>query len=105
MEVELQQKLLSTRAELQAVQARMAAAEQRKKLLAVTESHVKKEQNQDRLWQAVGRTFVSVSTDQHEKDTEEHAKEIDGQIEALKKKEVYYATTLEKMMLALKTSD
>lgn len=105
MEVELQQKLLSTRAELQAVQARMAAAEQRKKLLAVTESHVKKEQNQDRLWQAVGRTFVSVSTEQHEKDTEERAKEIDEQIEALKKKEVYYATTLEKMMLALKTSD
>lgn len=105
MEVELQQKLLSTRAEHQAVRARLATAEQQKKLLAVTESHVKNEQNQDRVWQSVGRMFVSVSTEQHEKDTKERAKEIEQQIDALKKKETYYATTVEKMMLALKTSD
>ncbi|GMM52866.1 hypothetical protein DASB73_038290 [Starmerella bacillaris] len=97
---EMQERLLSTRAELQAVRARIAALRRSKQTMVLSQSQVGVETD-NRVWQGVGKMFKSISVDDFNNNVNDRTKQIDDQIEALAKKETYYATTLDKLLLAI----
>lgn len=99
--MDMQPKILQTRSGLGAVRARIAAINRTKQMLDMTELQASADSN-GRVWQGIGKMFRSTNLDDYRQNNEAQAKNLNEQIEALKKKEVYFATTLDKMILATK---
>lgn len=96
----MQARILATRAELQAVKARIAAAKQNKRMTELTTEQITKDPGQGQIWQGAGRMFFKTSRSDYEKENESRQRELDEQLSSLSKKELYYNTTLEKMIQA-----
>lgn len=97
---ELQQHLLKARAELQAVKAREAALQRSKQLAELTRRQVAAE-SPGTVWQGVGKMFKQIPVAEFDERVDARTQDLDAQLEALKKKEQYFATTLDKLMLAI----
>lgn len=98
---DMQQRMLETQGELQSVRARLSTLQQSKKVLALAQAHVSEKEDVTKVWQGVGKMFLAVSKDNYADETAAQIKSYDEQVSSLEKKELYYKTTLDKMLLAV----
>lgn len=99
----MQDRIAAARAELQAVRARIAAAKQSKRMTELVTKQIQNEPNEGDIWQGAGRMFFKTSRNDYKKECETKQKELDKQLSSLSKKELYFNTTLEKMVQAFQS--
>lgn len=99
---ELQQKVIVTRSELQSVKAQIGALQRSIQLGKMTQQEIDVEVGQNgQVWQGVGKMFMCTKGSDYTKSLESQSSDAQEKIEALKKKEAYFATTLENLTKAL----
>lgn len=98
---ELQQKALTAHSELQSVKAQINALQRSIQLGKVTKQEVEGIGGNGRVWQGVGKMFMSTKSTDYTNSLDSKSSDAQEKIEALKKKEAYFETTLENLTKAL----
>lgn len=98
---ELQQKALTAHSELQSVKAQINALQRSIQLGKVTKQEIEEIGGNGQVWQGVGKMFMSTKSTDYTSSLDTKSGAAEEKIEGLKKKEAYFATTLENLTKAL----
>ncbi|CCH42971.1 hypothetical protein BN7_2517 [Wickerhamomyces ciferrii] len=92
----MDQQLQKNKAELQMVQVQLDRKTVDAKLIDITKEELKSGSNENRVWEGVGKIFLSQSIDEYKDRLNQDQKNIFDQTKAMKIKRDYLTTSLEK---------